>query len=147
MGSGAPELEPLLTDLFPRCRCTKILAACLPSQAEAIVRGPVFLVRMFTSLWFFEESDDEKMVRQEFVQYGFIPIAGFNGGLLGLHGAKGDIQLDDSVAVFSEHGDSAFNEENIWRLDFDIAAVLDHVVQRINAGSPVSIDKLLLSIE
>jgi hypothetical protein len=50
------------------------------------------------------------------------------------------------VAVFSDYGDKAFNEENIWTLDLDIAAVLDHVGQRIADGAPATIDGLLLSI-
>jgi len=144
--SGGHEFEHVLKELFPRCQCTRILAASFPAQERAFVRGSVFLVRMFTSLWFFEEKYDEKSVLQEFVQHGFIPIAGFNGGLLGLHSSNGFVELTDSVAVFSEYGDEALNDENIWTLELDIAAVLDHVVQRINAGSPGTIDALLLSI-
>jgi hypothetical protein len=146
MGSNAPDFARLLTALFPSCQCTEILAACLPFQEEAIMRGPVFLTRLFTSCWFFEEKQDTESVLQEFIQHEFIPIASFNGGLLGLHSGKSYIQLDDSVAVFSEYGDRAFDEENIWTLDIDIAAALNHVVRQIDAGAPGTIDDLLLSI-
>lgn len=145
MGSRAKECEMLLTELFPHCRCARILSQCLPVDEEPIVRRGMFLVRMFTSLWF-EEKGTMESVQQEFIQYGFIPIASFNGGVLGLHKHDGYIELGDSVAVFAEYGYNAFDEEHIWSLDHDIAVVLGHVVERINAGSPGSIDHILLSI-
>jgi hypothetical protein len=145
--------------MFPGCTCVEVLSQCLPDTSQPLVidqnqfcladypfdaRRRLFL-SLYTAEWFLTENwNDPMSVLHFFVAEGFLPIADFKGGVIGLYQKAGKMGLGDTCLGYAEHGDHVFSDENRSDLNWDLAELMQLVVNRKREGvTNLSLDELL----
>jgi hypothetical protein len=89
-------------------------------------------------------SNDPVSVLHFVVAEGFLPFADFKGGVIGLDQKAGNMGLGDTCLGYAEHGDHVFSDENRSDLNWDLAELMQLVVNRKREGvTNLSLDELL----